>query len=259
MVNQALQDAYRYWRQTYPRVWATIAFKEAIKDVVEGRKRYPHSPGYKYGGNWQPLDSMKPRQSRAYYCDEWPEGWRLVGRADEVERNAGYSRSIDHTGWYTRDDGDNGNTIAGYVLRLPHGRLIPGYRASGWDGVTLYPLDQYDDLMECARAADHYAERVAEDERDYNRAWDAGQEAGDADERAKELRREVIQVCSDLRTARREIGHGSEALTRLCGVAREKVADLLEQLQELRQKRDQLRDDVPARLMGAFNEGFASR
>lgn len=235
-------------------------------DVAEGKTRYARGADYKPGGNWQPSDSM-PRytsaSSRAYYCDTFDD-YRVAGRADEV------LRSIRHSGWYTDDDGDSG-TLAGYVVRLPHGRLIPATRHSEWCGVTLYPLDSYDDPEECARAADSYAEQAADSERDYNRAWQAGSRAAELARDAIAGRREILAICRDLRVAKlaassaeyvaRPVGATGiqwvdtrESVARLCGIARNKVARLLREVHGARTKRDSLRDDYGSQQ--AFADGF---
>jgi hypothetical protein len=253
-----LAQAYLYHRQHNPRARADGCIHLARKDVAAGKSRYPNPVGAAYGGQWQPLDSMPryaSRYDRAYYCDEWPLGWRVAGRADEVYDG----RAIDHKGWYTDDEGDGG-TIAGYVIRLPHGHLIPGTRHSEWDGVTIYPLASFDDANECARAADGYAERTAEHERDYNRAWQAGRKAEELTESAIGNRREILTICHDLRIVRltgdaagyvaQPSGASGikwidtrESVARLCALARDRVKSLLADMQDAREERDKLRDD----------------
>ena len=220
---------------------AAAALERARQDIAAGKRRYPS----KANGNWG--------EDRAYYADEWPTGWRVVGRADEVCRREG-SRRVDHRGWYTVDDGWDNNTLAGYVLLLPHGRFIPG--SKDWGGVTLYPTETYDDPVDCAAAADRHAEIAAEKERDYQRARDAGREAGEANEQARAIRREVLSILNDLRAARARLSHKSEAVERLCGLARKRVGEMVEEIYELRRKRDELRDECPRALMGAFEEGY---
>lgn len=283
--NDAIAQNYLALRQltwagsNKPRFTAIGAYRQAADEVTRDppKRRYPHGmSGSNYGGNWESADATEPvppaafmppgsrcpksRTSREYYCDDWPAGWRLVGRADEVAKANDRWRTIEHSGWYTEDDGDNG-TLAGYVLRLPHGKLIPGTRHSDQDGVTLYPNDIYSDEMECAVAADQYAERAAEQERDYQRAWQAGNDAYEKNEASARVRKTILQVCGDLRSGRASLNtldteHDKSAIERLCGIARDKVTDLLDSLYELRRDRDQLRDDYGTE--DAFKEGFGS-
>lgn len=252
MSDNPLFDAYRWHREQYPRMRADRALTLARDDGAAGRRRYPARGRLLpyYFGSWQQLDDMPRyagRHDRAFYCDAWPDGWRLVGRADEVARAADRPRSIDHTGWYTTDEGDDG-TIAGYVLRLPHGRLIPGIAQTDCDGVTLYPIDSYSDAMECARAADGYAERAAERERDYQRAWRAGSDAAYLNTQAIEHRREIIEIC---RAARADLD--IDAAT--WATVKWRVSTLLRELCDARRERDKLRADYGRE--PAFADGFA--
>ena len=140
----------------------------------------PYKPAFGgYGGIWQGLEDM-PRHARpsdrAYYCDSWPAGLRYVGSAYDVSQ-AESSRRVDHTGWYTDSFCDG--KLSGHVLQLP-GKdrkccYIPGVLHSDWDGVTIYPLDMYDNALDAACAADGHAERQAENEREYNAKWQAEQ------------------------------------------------------------------------------------
>lgn len=178
-MEQALMNAYRWHRQHGTH--ATRAVEYARDDMNKGKARYPHSVS-KFGfceGNWQSLESMERNVSRAYYCNDWP-AWRNLGNVGEIKTESTYrGRFVEHTGWYVQDDG--GDTIAGYVLQLPSRNgspvYIPGMRQTDYDGVTIYPLDQYDEISACARAADRIAENAAEKERDYERAWRAGTDA----------------------------------------------------------------------------------
>jgi hypothetical protein len=164
-----MYDAYLWHRQHGYK--AKDAIVRAHEDIIADKKRYPHHVGYKYGGNWQRIEVMDKWSSphdRAYYCDNFPSGWRDHGSAYEVCRRE-HSRRVDHQGWYTDDF--QSDTLRGYVLQIPsrHGvpQYVPATKASGWDGVTLYPLDRYDDILDCAAAADHIAEKDAEREREY--------------------------------------------------------------------------------------------
>jgi hypothetical protein len=253
-MTNTLYVSYKYHRQN--RAKPAVALTMARDDTAAGRFRYP-APMRPHAGNWQRPDDM-PRfapSSRAYYCDEWPAGFRLVGRADEVARKNDRWRTIDHSGWYTSDDGDNG-IYAGFVLRLPHGRLVPGIKHSEWHGATLFPLAQEYDETECARAADQYAERAADIERDYNRAWQAGAEAAEQNSQAADIRRRIIQLCSDLRSARRLVPSDDAAIVRLCDNARHAVQDMLGELARHRRQRDKLRGEYGAE--PAFADGYGS-
>lgn len=97
-----LAQAYLYHRQqiTYSRnrpyyPAADIALALARRDVAAGKRRHAHGKDHKYGGTWEAEMKGYPGRysagiaasDRAYYCDNWPDGWRLHGRADEVCRS----------------------------------------------------------------------------------------------------------------------------------------------------------------------------
>lgn len=83
--------------------------------------------------------------------------------AHDVIRNAG--RRMDHTGWYTDNDGNE--LAVGIVVKFPHNRWVAGYR---WDsnGERVYFPEIFDSAEDAARAADHHAERFAEDAREHD-------------------------------------------------------------------------------------------
>lgn len=105
------------------------------------------------------------------YCHDGP----AFGRerfADEIE-----SAHIRHRGWYVDDDGAHG-TIRGLVVALPHGRFLSGYYSSDNDE-RVYYLEIETDEADAARYADGYAERMADEEREYNGRWNAAQDLED--------------------------------------------------------------------------------
>ncbi len=181
-------------------------------------------------GIWQRLDDM-PRHastsSRAYYCDNWPDGFRLVGSAYDVSRWE-HSRRVDHTGWYT--DSFQGETLSGHVLQLPghDGRpvFVPGTAHSDWDGVTLYPLDMYDNALDCAQTADQYAEHGAEASREFYAKDQAEQQINDLREEIVTLRSDARALIRDMKAARRA---GLLDYPAICAALRDKLADVREE------------------------------
>lgn len=243
-----------------PRFTAIGAYRQAIEDGLNGKVRHPSSVPL-YFGSWQTEGKFRPRE-RAFYCDAFP--FRHVGRTDECARAAGLrgrSDLVDCQGYYTDDYGDNG-TLEGHVLLLPQGKFIPATRHTEQDGVTLYPLDIHEDAISAARSALGIADREAERERDYQRAWRAGVDAAQHQDNANRIRREIRQIIGDLRTSRRairpDIDGGTEednALLRVCDVVRGKVRSLLSDLYREREKRDELKSDYGTE--PAFIETFA--
>lgn len=276
MVSDDLHNAFRYHRQQAPRIRrAETALKLAREDVAAGRRRYPNTGKPSFGVWESSVPGFPGRYSaglsytdRAFYMDSFPDGWRNLGNVGEIRTESTYrGRYVEHTGWFTTDDGF-GDTVFGVVLQLParngECQYFPGVQWSGQDGVTAYPLDRYDNIGDAARAADQIAEKLAEEERDYQRAWRAGVNAAEHDANAKNLRKQIVTIISDLRVARRAIDPSIDggtdednALLRLCDCVRNKVSDLLDEMREERAARDKLRDEVPNSLSDAFKEGFA--
>lgn len=178
-------------------------------------------------GVWQAPENM-PRHtstcSRAYYCDNWPSGLRHVGSAYDVCR-AEHSRCVEHTGWYTNSFRDG--TLSGHVLQLPArgGKpvYIPGTAHSEWDVVTLFPLDMYDDVLDCAQAADQYAKHAAEEECEYQAKGQANQQIKDKREEIVALRTEARALIREMKAAQRS---GLANFPAICAALRGNLADL---------------------------------
>ncbi|CAB4162060.1 hypothetical protein UFOVP786_23 [uncultured Caudovirales phage] len=117
--------------------------------------------------------------------------FRFIGYVDEIRR------SIDHQGWYCDQFQDR--TLRGVVYQLPARNGVPqylsGYQESDNDSVVLY-LDSFEaEPAEAAYRADRIAERWAESEREYQEAWFAGSQAGEAVREALDaLRDEVSRI-----------------------------------------------------------------
>ncbi len=265
-----LWDAY-LWHRQHPNAWATRpmsatnALKAAREDVATNKLRYPNYIGYKHGGNWQRIEDMDKwahSYGRAYYCDNWPAGWRVCGTAQDVCRSEG-SRRVDHAGWYT--DGFQDGALQGYVLQISSRKgipqYVPGTKHSDWDGVTIWPMDRYETLVECATAADHYAEKAAEKEREYQEAWQAGQQAKEFNDEADSARKDILQLCKDIRDARPRVipdlfrdTIDVDLLCRLLAPMKEKITRLWDELHEARDKRDELRSNYGN--TDAFKEAY---
>jgi hypothetical protein len=106
----------------------------------------------------------------AYLCDEWPEGLRYVGTAQEAykQENDRLPRDIPD-GWYCSEDNCTGNLAVGHVLRLTgrngKDRYLAGVAYTDFAGVTLYP-EVYGYKTHAAYAADDFAKALAEKERE---------------------------------------------------------------------------------------------
>jgi len=210
---------------------------------------------------------------------EKPEsaGFRLVGNADDIA-----PRAVQHRGWYLYDNGDPDETARGLVYRLPskggRARYVAGYQLSYEDDAAALDLghvfsgDRFggeDDARDAAMMADRLAEILAEQERDYHRAWQAGSLWSDLGERIGDLRRGIIAAVQQFREARKTLqpggsarwtgGDGTPVVGRfdaLCAIIRSDIADDLGELRKARRQREELADSVwGAANRAAFNDG----
>nr|ARB13533.1 hypothetical protein Ccr10_gp005 [Caulobacter phage Ccr10]ARB13858.1 hypothetical protein Ccr10_gp328 [Caulobacter phage Ccr10]ARB14562.1 hypothetical protein Ccr29_gp005 [Caulobacter phage Ccr29]ARB14897.1 hypothetical protein Ccr29_gp341 [Caulobacter phage Ccr29] len=228
-------------------VWPTTALGVAAK---AGAFKRPET-----AGNWS-------EDRKAYHAPAWPAGWRVLGTAEEVCRKEG-SRRVEHSGWYTTPD-DYSATLSGYVLQIPArdgvAQYVAGVAHSEFDRVTVYPSRRFDNPLDAASAADQIAERDAEEEREYQSAWQAGVRFAELGAEVKEARAEALAILGERRKVK-----GLETPA-LCGAIRAQVESLLEKIEEARAKRDALAQGndpglmfYPSpRLVAAFNEGAAS-
>lgn len=197
---------------------------------------------------------------REYYATAWPDGWRVLGTSEEVCRKEG-SRRVDHSGWYTSPEGDDGQTLSGYVLQIPArdgvAQYVAGTAHSEFDGVTIYPAARYDSPLDAASAADDHAKTDAEQEREYQTAWRAGQEWAEKGEEIATARKEALAILAERRAVK-----GVQAPA-LCKAIRAKVESLLDTIREAREEREKLESGdserlyfyPDARLIAAFKEG----
>lgn len=242
MLSDELKTAYRFHRSAYP-ARPSIALQRARADVEAGKRRY--ASGYW----WSPCrENIGNPQGVRWIEKPSSVGFRFVGFADEV------SRGIDHTGWFTESDG-YWEVYRGAVYQLPARNGKPRYYAAyreGYDGKcgwgdSAYGSDYgaagidfseiHDCPMEAARAADGLAETLAEKEREYNDAWRAANQWDELGESMQAKRREARQLVRDMREA---IKSGISAAPSICNALRAQLRRLLEQLEAMRDEREEL-------------------
>lgn len=260
---------------------AREALARARRDVAFGAKaRYPNPYpriGHGNGVSW------RPDQPGIAYVDK-PEsvGLRFVGHVVPEMRRGDVWDSRGNTGWHTDPYGDvfrDGTGLAwGEVYQLPgrkgETRFVAGYRFGGCDGgPTLdfgriyvesrgdWELDvpNCDAAIDAARAADSMAEHAAEDEREYQTAWQAGSRWNDLAEVISDARKKALAILAERRKVK-----GSDASPVLCEVIRDKIRDLVESIAESRAEQRKLADGDAEdlyfwpgdqRLRDAFMEG----
>jgi hypothetical protein len=197
---------------------------------------------------------VPPERAHGYKNARWVEnvsrGLRLVGFADEIASAEGRRRTIDHKGWHTDDDGGNGEYYRGVVYLLPsrgEPLYVYGYADPNNDDCALLCFDTEADKMDAARYADQFAERFAEDQRDHNRAWQAGRRCEDLADEVQAMRKKALAIGAEMRDAKRA---KLDAPT-ICATLRDKIMSLYRQMQKARKEIAELTDNYGTR------DGFA--
>lgn len=261
---------FRAYGDNRPR--AVVALDLARKAVAEGR--------FKYRRPWRDARDVtwNPNKPGFAYVEK-PEsvGLRLVGRVA-----ADFSRDAwDDSGrckWITRPYGETFDMAQGLVWQLPGRKgeslFVAGYAQEESEGYTIdfgrifreaYHGDYYvgsRDLVaaiEAARHADSMAEKFAEEEREYQTAWQAGTLYADKSEEVATLRGKIMAILKERREAR-----GAGNYPALCDALKDKVSDMLGALAECRADMRQLAKgeygelwfySSDTRLQDAFCEG----
>lgn len=168
--------------------------------------------------HWAP-DYTGPNSNRPYYLDSLDAlGWRQTGDASDIlpHRQAGGCN------WYA--DHHYGAVIKSAVLQLPSRNgspvYIPATYCIAWGGATCYPLDQHDTPEDAARAAAGYAEREAEESREYY-AKDA------AEQQIEEKRVEIHEINRAALALIREIKAAGTFTPAVCSALRGALADYM--------------------------------
>lgn len=168
-------------------------------------------------------------------------GLRFVGYADKIAR-------LNHTGWFTDDDGITGETMRGVVFRMAtrdgKPQFIAGYQdpnngSADDDGPCALSFEITDEELTAAIWADRIAERAAESEREYRAASSAKIKCDDLQESIGATRRETIAMIREMKGARAQAGSVPTICKRLRGLidsnlesireAREEISELVSQ------------------------------
>jgi len=223
-----------------------------------------YSDGYGTGKGLAGAPFMAGRTRLRWIESTAAAGFRFIGWADDL------NRSIRHHGWYA--DAMQSRTLRGGVWALPSKggrvRLVPGYAEfegreemnagsaalALWDMETGPEADRDDYARDAASVADGIAESVAEDEREFSEALDAGAAAARLILEAEELRRPALSALADARA----VQGPPDLRGRIMARAETIAAESREELGKARDKRAEAWGDAPARLESAFREGYAN-
>lgn len=278
---------------------ACDALRLARRDVAGKVERYTTSGKPSPAVAWQPENR---RGERLAYVEN-PEalGLRFVGEVvgDCGGRNGVWNKG-DKSGWYTRTDSSatrSGDGLAwGEVYQLPgrkgECRFVAGFRFGGCDGGptidfgTVYSepacvmVPSYSNkgaFVACwdenpretesantaARVADSMAKAAAEEERDRDAAYSAGNAWLERKHEVADLRVEALQILKE----RRHVKGDGAAYPTLCQVITSRVVAIREDMAKKRDemarlaKGEYLHDWLPGffaadkRLRESFNEG----
>lgn len=165
------------------------------------------------------------------YAVQWCERPPMRHAGDVADLLRGNGRG--HIGYFLGAFGD-GETVNGAVYLLPgrrgQVRAVPALACPHNDGAAALALGDVvegpgDDLesilADAAQVADGLAERYAESEREHDSAYQAGHAAAVSLERAREARRDFLEIKAAQRAAQ-----GRTARPRLCEALARTLADL---------------------------------
>lgn len=217
-------------------------------------------------------------ESRGLFFLEEEEGgglFRFVGRVQPQEsRPSGLWDSRGDCGWITDPSGDvfkDGTGLCfGVVFQLAgrdgKARFVAGYQFGGQCGGpaldlrTIYESESRDEwntnqreqeaAEEAARAADSMAKAAAEEEREYQTAWQAGaawqskeEERESLKEEAAEARRQILAILKERRAAMTNPAITDAGFFALCDAIRGRVRGLVADIQAARERRAELAEE----------------
>ena len=238
----------------FPKDYRAIdAIELARQDVAAGKRRYP-APVKPYPAvSWQ-----GDTRTLAYVENLADAGLRYVGRVEADTPRGNVWDNHEESGWITDPYGDtfrDGTGLCyGVVYQLPArngmARFVAGYQFGGVDGGltldlgTIYQSEsmrgedvspqEHDAARDAARAADSMAKHAAEEERDYQTAWQAGSRYADESSDLQTIRAEIRGILQERRQAMHNAALTDSGYFALCDAIRQRVADLLEDMHERR-------------------------
>jgi hypothetical protein len=238
MLNPNIKTAFAYHRSYTGRTTAQRALELARMDLNANRVRYSGTPSAMRGGT-----DFKLGSDSVFWCEQPDAYLRRVGFADEIARELKWTRRLDiPRGWYTEDQGQ-GEIARGVVFQLParngETRFMYGVADPCNDGPAILSHDIATDKGDAAQWADQLAERYAENERAYNRAWHAGERYRDLENEITDTRDKVRQILS----ARRDHKRAGDAVPTILKVLECKACELIERVSEMRNERETLFND----------------
>ena len=270
-MTQTVQELYKYfrWDRLHSMVPASIAMGRAREVLSKGERYYKDNRPHGCGKRFEAYGEDHLRFMESPDC----AGLRFVGYADELVK-------LRHTGWFTDSHGQD-ETVRGVVYQMTtrNGelRFVPGYGDPWNDVAACVSFDEiftesYSDQMDCedykdsqavrdcAYRADGIAEKMAESERDYQEAWQAGSEYAYKVEEIQSLREKVWSLLREIKAFR--LVRNGDSMPAICNTLRTAIGGCLDDINTLREERDKLlkewsgwRFDYGRKMESAFREG----
>jgi hypothetical protein len=236
--HKHLIEAYKFHRNRGQTAFG--ALHDARLDVATGKRRYTSQFA------WQANNINPPHAGYGHKRLRWieePVVWRFSGTSHDIAKELSCYPRAYATGWYTRH-ADYVETTSGVVYQLPARKGVPQYVAGYSDPTgngACVSIDQlFDDKMDAARAANRLAELFAEESREYDEAWQAGNHYADLARNVATLRREALELIQE---AKQAAGTMRNAYPALYSAIRASIQGMLAEIQELREKRAKLLDE----------------
>lgn len=255
-----LLAAYRFYRNSLYPPKPAAALRAARESIAEGKSRIGSSPWRKpYAPvSWQEPRGNTPRRSRemiGFVEDPASCGIRIAAEKDLP--------GIDHNGWYTTPDRavyrDGSGLCYGVVGQLPgrngKARYVPGFAYGGQEGYFFDFADirevdcrDYDNssdgIRDAAKTADSMALYAAEDEMEYQTAYDAGAQWAETKTELLEAKAELKADLASRREMKNGMRTGSIAVSesawkRACLIFK---ANAERHLEAMTEARDKMRD-----------------
>lgn len=247
MVSEQLKNIYKARRTDKRR--APEAIRMARENVAANKSVY--SPMWHWArssglSRCEEANTKLTLKSRARFdgkCAwlEKPEsiGLRFVDYSDKILKR------LRHTGWFTDDSQDE--KYRGAVWQLParrgHAQYIAGFEAEpDWFLICLEPItdsDNEESKKQAARDGDWFAEKFAEQNREFTRVDAAICRVAEIVDSISELRKRALAACVEARTHRRMYGKSNL----IHEVIRESVSRKIAEIRELRIKKQKIIDE----------------
>lgn len=208
---------------------AAASLMLARADVAAGTSRYPDITDY--GPKFEAFGESHMR----WMENPTSAGLRFAGYADEL------SPCISHKGWFV-DREFQSETARGVVYRLParkgRARLVYGYADPHNDGPACLCFDAADSEGYAADLADNIAERMAEEESEYQEAWRAGRDYDEMDNTISDIRRSTLALIKEVKA----ICPSPDTYPETYAALREGITSAIAEIRTLRERRADLID-----------------